>query len=171
MYSWGRREHDLMVSWWQLPVFFPLPRTIVSAASCIGFRVLVRIASSFETHQHCVRRTFHSEVVLFVFIFRSDVHSSHVGFGLVCCKGYVSLPGFPNVFYSRMPILPISSPRSKSLRTSGRWRLHFRFPAPAGNRLFKNPCDLARAFLQKFRGMSWEFLADLCESFWIPLKP
>ena len=48
--SWGYREYVWMLSWCPLPVFFLFPRTIVSAATCIGARVLVGAAPSFEAH-------------------------------------------------------------------------------------------------------------------------
>ena len=69
-----------------------------------------------------------------------------------CCEGESLLPA---VFKCVLPTCANPPPRSKSLMTPGRWRLHFRFPAPAGNGLFKNPWDLAQVLLQNIRGISW----------------
>ena len=69
-----------------------------------------------------------------------------------CCEGEGL---FPAVFKCVLPTCANPPPRSKSLTTSGRWRLHFRFPAPAGNGLLKNPADPAQVLLQNIRGISW----------------
>ena len=161
----------MMLSWCVWPVFSTFPRTVVSEAACIGSRVLVRIAQSFETHEHRVRRTFDSEIVLLVSILRSDADSRHLGFWLRVVRSKFNYLLFSNVWRQRIPTPFISPPRSKSLRTSGRWGLHFQCSAPARNWLFKIPWDLTRALLQKFRRISWGVLADLCERFPIPLKP
>ena len=69
-----------------------------------------------------------------------------------CCEGEGSLPAF---FKCTLLTCTNPPPRSKSLMTSGRWRLQFRPPAPAGNGLFEDPWDLAQALLQNCRGIFW----------------